>query len=294
MAFTGLFGPPRVSIDEFSRWARETAGVDPVHHYHALGACWPWLRSGRQKVLDVGPDPAPWLGAIERFAGGRHDLWACRHGANADAAASLPRGVRVLTAEFDVWSPLANRDAPSTLSETGFTLVTALQLVDHLYHPETLFRSLFDAMATRAVLVLTASNVSRFANVLGLVRGEGLAGDLDALIDRGRPARPLVREYNWRELNAAALAAGFVPVRHGFYDDPADAPAPSPFGAGLRDAAAPFLRERAQFASEIVLVFRKVGPLALKVRQARLALYPLLREGYARAGGVRRRLRAGR
>jgi Methyltransferase domain len=294
MVLAAIFGKPAVGREEFGRWAREERGVDAVHHYHALRACWPYLSTRRQKVLDIGPEPGAWLHTIRRFAGEKHELWACRQGASPDGAdpgGPPPGGARLLPAEFDVWSPLADFEAPTGLADKGFTLVTLIHVVDHLYHPEPLLRVLASAMATRGVLVITASNVGRLANLRGLIRGGGLAGDLDALIGRrGKYPRPRVREYCWRELTRAALAAGLTPVRHGFYDDPARREE-AEFDEPLRKAVTPMLSEHGQLQSDMILVFRKAGPVSVGLHRMRRGVYPLLREAHAKLEAARRRFR---
>ncbi len=256
-----LFKHPPVPLEPFTRWASQQPGVHPVHHYHALCALWPLLNSRSHKILDIGPDPIPWLQTIAHFTGTRHSLFACRQGGPADGLSRPPDNITVLPAEFDVWSPLAHRDVPNMLAEKGFTVVTALQVVDHLYHPDTLFRVLSQVMSPRGILLITASNVARLGNLLHLLGGGGLAGDLDALVGRTGPdrPRPRVREYCWQELNGAIIKAGFQTLDHSFYDDPADAPAESPFTETLRQAIASYVREPEQLHSELVLVYRKSG-----------------------------------
>ncbi|MDB5300631.1 MAG: hypothetical protein JWO87_2294 [Phycisphaerales bacterium] len=294
MGLAAIFGMPAVRREQFGRWAKGERGVDAVHHYHALQACWPYLSAGRQKVLDIGPEPSAWLRTLRHFAGEKHELWSCRQGASpdgTDAGGPAPDGARLMPAEFDLWSPLADYEAPTGLADKGFTLVTLLQVIDHLYHPEPLFRTLTSVMAPRAVLVITASNVGRMANLRGLLRGGGLAGDLDALIGRrGKYPRPRVREYCWRELTRAALAAGLTPVRHGFYDDPARREA-SDFDEPLRNAVAPILSEHGQLQSDMILVFRKAGAVSVGLHRMRRGVYPLLREAHAKLEAARRRFR---
>jgi hypothetical protein len=293
MVLPGIFGRTAVGQEEFGQWAREADGVDAVHHYHALRACLPHLTAGRQKMLDIGPEPGPWLRTVERFAGSRHELWACRQGGEAELRSPVPKGAKILPAEFDVWSPLSNREAPTALGAKGFTLVTALQVVDRLYHPDTFFRVVAGAMAPRGILVLTCSNVARFGNVLGLLRGGGVAGDLDALIGRrGKYPRPRVREYCWQELTAVALGFGLAPIGHGFYDDPADASPPTEFDAKLRETVTPLLRDRGQLQSEMVLIFRKAGTMKVRMFRLRRSIYMGLREAHAKYNALRRRLRA--
>ena len=68
-------------------------------------------------------------------------------------------GITLLRGEFDIWSPLADREAPNTLPRGNFTLVTALDVVDRMYHPDLLFRVLMEVVARRGVLVISARNV---------------------------------------------------------------------------------------------------------------------------------------
>jgi hypothetical protein len=152
---------------------------DLIHHLHALRACWPMLKRGPQSILDIGPDPIPWLRTIEHFAGTHHRLAGCVQNAEEDIAPESEesmdhrrdRGgsqreegfaVSILTPrssassavdnlgedhypltpiELDVWSPLARKGLPAELPAGDYTLITALAVVDHLYHPEPFFRA---------------------------------------------------------------------------------------------------------------------------------------------------------
>jgi hypothetical protein len=292
MPFAGLFGRAVVREEDFAQWARATPGVHAVRDYHILRASWRYLQAGRRKILDISTEPGPWLATLERFCGQQHELWACRQGGVGEMKPA-PAGATVMPAEFDVWSPLENREAPHVLAERGFTVVTARHVVDHLYHPEPFFRALSDVMPSRGVLIVSASNVACLTNVVGLLRGGGLAGNLDALIGRHDPTRlrPRVREYCCRELNRAAMSAGFAPVGHRFYDDPAIAPAPGEWGEPTRRAIAPFQRERGQLQSEMILIFRKAGPVSAWFLRVRRRVYPLLREANAKYKNLRRRFK---
>jgi len=292
MRFAGLFGRAVVRKEEFAQWALQSPGVDAVHDYHVLRASWTYLQSGRRKILDISTEPGPWLSTLQRFCGHRHELWGCRQGGVGEMKPG-PGGATLMPAEFDVWSPLENREAPHALAERGFTVVTARNVVDHMYHPDPLFRVLADVMPPRGVLLVSASNVACLGNVVGLLRGGGVAGDLNALIGRydATRARPRVRAYCWQELNRSAMSAGFAPVGHQFYHDPAAAPAPSEWDQPTRRAIEPFQRERGQLQSEMILIFRKAGPVSVRLLRARRRVYPLLREAHAKYKSVRRRFK---
>jgi hypothetical protein len=276
--FARLFSQRLVSRRNFAHWSRESGGADPVNPYEMLRASWTYLATGPQKILNIGPDPGPWLMAVEQFSGHRHDLWAARHGDTGNVG-QVPAGARQLSLELDVWFPLHAHEQAHTITEHGFTLVAAIQFVDHLYHPYLFFRAVADALVPEGILVVTAGNVARLENLQRLLRGGGMTHDLDALIGRSDPTdpRPRVREYCWRELNNAAGRAGFDLIGRHYYEGPPNARDKIELGDRVRRAVMPFLRERGQLQSEMILIFRKRGPIEPQASGTRQRIGALLR-----------------
>jgi hypothetical protein len=197
--------------------------------------------------------------------------------------------------ELDVWSPMSDREAPSVITETGFTLVTAMEVVEHLYHPEWMFRMLSDVMAPGGILFLTTNNAARWGNILGMIRGNGMAGNLDELLPKGGGKlgawRPHAREYVWRELNNVASKCGFVHVRHGFYEenynrqllDAVESPVEDvavndPRERTFLDAMRPLLKEPDQLKSGMYLILKKAGRVTRGIRRLRSGLHQVYRE----------------
>ena len=188
-----------------------------IHHRHALRACWPYLKRSSQSILDIGPDPLPWLRTLERCCDSAHKMAGCVQ--NADTAEVSESSPYLMTAvELDIWSPLARKGLPAQLPHGDYTLITALNLIDHLYHPEPFIKAVAQVLRPGGVLLLTGANISARKNLLGLLRGDGVAPDLDAVVGLKRGPRPRVRQYSWREIANLALSHNFVPVRHGFYE----------------------------------------------------------------------------
>src|SRR5579864_6294672 len=106
MPLARLLGKRMVRQRDFAQWARQTPGVHPLRHWHALRLCWPFLTAGPQAILDVGPNPPPWLRTIRNFAGPRHELWSGWQGA-ARQATEPQEVIHHLDVEFDIWSPFA-------------------------------------------------------------------------------------------------------------------------------------------------------------------------------------------
>ncbi|MDB5300632.1 MAG: hypothetical protein JWO87_2295 [Phycisphaerales bacterium] len=250
---TLMQAPPQSSVaswDQFVEWARlenihqkNISGVHPDDHgnaalrgrtyfevncfryYHALKVCWPYLNRPGQKIMDVGSWPGGWLRAMSHFAGHhRPEVWASGLIFPDDFLVKMGGACHgTVKCELDVWSPMYDREAPNVFTERGFTLVTAMEVVEHLYHPGWMFKVIHDSMVTGGILFLTTNNVSRLFNLYGIVKGGGMAGNLDELLPRGGGIlgawRPHAREYCWQELNHIALKAGFHHIDHGFYQE---------------------------------------------------------------------------
>jgi hypothetical protein len=239
-----------ISWDAFVQWARQEneyqkkiAGVHGDDHanfelrgrtyfevncyryFHALQVCWPYLNRPGQKVMDVGSWPGAWLRAIAHFAGHqRPEVWASGL-LFPDAFLEKMDGAcqGTVKCELDVWSPMFDREAPNVLTERGFTFVSAMEVVEHLYHPGWMFKVIHDAMVPGGILMLTTNNVARLSNVYGLLKGGGMAGNLNELLPRGGGIlgawRPHAREYCWQELESIGAKAGFQHITHGFYQE---------------------------------------------------------------------------
>jgi hypothetical protein len=118
--------------------------VNLYRFFRSLELCHPILAEPRShKILDIGSFPGVWLRALNHFAKSDkspHDYWAA--GLELDQTfADVTGGVcsNILTCELDIFSPLADRDVPNVLTETGFTFVSAMEIVEHLYHPGWMF-----------------------------------------------------------------------------------------------------------------------------------------------------------
>ena len=274
-----------VSREAFSQWAQQCNGID-FRHWQALRLCWAYLAGGPQRVLDIGPDPIPWLRTIRHFSRQPHELWAGRQGVGSvQRDGSAPDdAIRCLDIELDLWSPVARIEADNVLPPRHFSLITALHVVDTVYHPSHFFQAAADALVPDGVLIVTARNVAASSQILDLLRGKGLSPHLDHLI--GNPtASPRYRQYCWRELHAAARPAGLVLVGHGFYSDAAD-PAIGKDQARLEAAARPLLLEKKQLESEFFLILQKSVGLRGALGRARNKLAALRTH-------VRRRLASG-
>lgn len=239
-----------ISWEQFRQWAlsennhqKEIAGVHAPDHgnpdlrgrtyfevnvyryFHAMQVCYPYLNKPNQKFMDVGSWPGAWLRAIAHFAAHHHpQVWASGLIFPPDfiqKMAGACHGTQRI--ELDVWSPMYDREAPNVFTERGYTFVSAMEVVEHLYHPGWMFKVIHEAMAPGGILFLTTNNVERLSNVFGLVKGGGMAGNLDELLPRGGGIlgqwRPHAREYCWQELNHVALQAGFHHLQHGFYQE---------------------------------------------------------------------------
>lgn len=274
--------------EQFSKWAAANEGVDSTHHYHPLLALSPYLH-GRNKILDIGSEPGPWLNTLAQFAGNRHEFFGARQGGIGPAKCG-PIGSSIFPVELDIWSPLGDREISPSLRGNDYSIVTALGLTDRMYHPDPLFRAASEALAPGGTFLISVTNVARFERVLGLIRGIGVAGDLDAMIGRqGRNVpRPIVREYCWQELTGAAINAGFSHLSHVFYDDPAGHWEAGPFTEPLHKALIAFLQEPGQLQTHLILIFRKPGQMTLKLHSMRQAL---LREAHFRYTNVKRSLK---
>ncbi len=252
--------------------------VNLYRYYATLKLAWPYLQTPQPKILDVGSWPGVWLRVLKQFIGQRNpQIWA--------TGLIFPQNFMevmngacdgTMKCELDPWSPLAEKDAPNELTQRGFTFVSAMEVVEHLYHPGWMFQVLADAMAPGGILLMTTNNIARLQNMLDLLRGGGLSGNLEQLVPIGGGStgawRPHMREYAWMELNHLALQAGFEYVAHAFFEDnygkrlltgqdaielelqiPADVP------AGLVAALDPLLHERAQLLPAMCLVLRRSG-----------------------------------
>jgi hypothetical protein len=276
---------PPVSREAFSQWAQQCSGID-FRHWQALRLCWTYLTGAGQRVLDIGPDPLPWLRTIRHFSRQTHELWAGRQGiSSTQQNGSAPvDGIRCLDVELDLWSPVARIEADNVLPPQHFSLITALHVVETVYHPSHFFQGAADALLPDGVLIVTARNVAASSQILDLLRGNGLAPDLGNLI--GDPkVSPRYRQYCWRELHAAARPAGLVLVGHGFYSDAADRAVSEDQGR-LEAAAAPLLPEKQQLESEFFLILQKSVGLRRALARARHKLAALRTH-------VRRRLVSG-
>ncbi len=239
-----------IDWESFRQWAlaendyqKHIAGVHPADHaipdlrgrtyfevnvyryFHALQVCWPWLNRPNQKAMDVGSWPGAWLRAIAHFAA-RHRpaVWASGllfpdHFLEKMGGACI--GIQKI--ELDVWSPMYDREVPNVFTEKNFTFVSAMEVVEHLYHPGWMFNVIHQAMSPGGILFLTTNNISRLSNLFGLLRGVGISGNLDELLPRDGGIlgawRPHAREYCWQELSQIAQKANFIPLAHGFYQE---------------------------------------------------------------------------
>ena len=239
-----------ITWEQFRQWAlqenehqRSIAGVHPPDHgnpdlrgrtyfevncfryFHALQVCWPYLNRPNQKVLDVGSWPGAWLRAIAHFSGHHHpEVWASGlifPDGFLEKMAGACQGIQKI--ELDVWSPMYDREAPNVLTERNFTFVSAMEVVEHLYHPGWMFKVIHEAMVPGGILFMTTNNVARLSNIYGLLKGGGMVSNLDELLPRGGGIlggwRPHAREYAWQELNHVALMHGFHHLAHGFYQE---------------------------------------------------------------------------
>ena len=262
MPLADLLGRPAIGRKQFLEWAGHCPGIDPVHHYRALRICWPYLQRAHRNILDIGPDPAPWLDTIARFCGSRHQLAGCLQGGTR-AADGTPK-YSITPVELDIWSPLAAKDLPATLPGQGYDLITALQVVDRLYHPEPFFKAVAKALRPGGTLVLTLQNVGACANIMRLLSGASVCPELAALVQPSAGQRPLVREYCWRELANLALFCDFVPVDHGYYDGAARDDLSSPQGRRINEAFEPFMEHPHQLRGFLYLLFRRTNGLAMR------------------------------
>jgi SAM-dependent methyltransferase len=242
--------PHPISWQQFVTWARQEnqyqkqiAGVHGADHphallrgrtyfevnlyryFHALNVCWPYLDRPGQKIMDVGSWPGAWMRLIAHFAA-PHQPRAWASGLMFPDQFLEKMGgacAGMLRCELDPYSPMRDTSAPTTLAEKDFTFVSAMEVVEHLYHPKGMFQVIADAMAPGGILFLTTNNVGRLANLFTLLTGGGLVGNLQELIPRDGGIlgnwRPHAREYAWRELEAIAQSTGFVPISHGFYQE---------------------------------------------------------------------------
>jgi len=250
--------------------------VNLYRYFHALQVCWPYLNRPGQKIMDVGSWPGAWLRVIAHFAAQHQPkAWASglmfpdRFLEKMDGACA-----GMLRCELDPYSPMRDMSAPTTLAENDFTFVSAMEVVEHLYHPRGMFQVIHEAMAPGGVLFVTTNNVSRLSNLFAILNGGGLVGNLEELIpsDGGILGnwRPHAREYAWQEANALAQSAGFEPITHGFYQENyalrllegIDQPSEElvlPRGAEKRLAREliPLLAEPDQLKSGMYLLFRK-------------------------------------
>lgn len=260
---TRLLGHPMIPRAQFNDWARGNPGVDTVRHYHALRACWPFLMRGPQNFLNIGAEPTPWLRTVGHFAGAGHRLFGCRQNAIGDQPVS-DGPFPVDDIELDTWSPLARKGLPSNIPYSNLSIITAVGLVDHLYHPEPFFKAVSEALQPGGVLILTVRNVGSMQNVLRLLNGDGLMPDLDAVAGLTPGPRPWIRQYAWRELAMVALYHHMYPVRHEFFgvDAPAEAgPPTSADGQSLDDAVCPILARPDQLRPYFFLVLRRARGL---------------------------------
>ena len=250
--------------------------VNLYRYFHALQVCWPYLNRPAQRIMDVGSWPGAWLRVIAHFAA-QHQPKAWASGLMFPDGFLEKMGgacAGMLRCELDPYSPMRDLSAPTALTEKGFTFVSAMEVVEHLYHPKGMFQVIHDAMAPGGVLFVTTNNVGRLSNLFAILNGGGLVGNLQELIPNGGGIlgnwRPHAREYAWREINALAQSAGFGPIAHGFYqenyalrllegiDQPSEALV-LPRGAEKRLAKEllPLLAEREQLKSGMYLLFKK-------------------------------------
>jgi hypothetical protein len=302
MTLTPTVAPSTILWEQFLAWARvenghqkKIAGVHGADHanpdlrgrtyfevnlyryFHALQVCWPYLNRPGQKVMDVGSWPGAWLRVIAHFAAAHEpQVWASGLMFPDDFLGKMGGACQgTIKCELDVWSPMCVRDAPTQFSEREFTLVTAMEVVEHLYHPGGMFKVIHDSMSPGGILFLTTNNIARLSNVYGLLRGLGVAGNLNELLPRDGGIlgawRPHAREYAWRELDAIARNAGFESVDHGFYQEnyalrlleQEQSPTDDLLCSGSEErrfaqAIAPMLREPGQLKSGMYLVLKKV------------------------------------
>ena len=238
-----------------------------VHQMHALRACLPELKRRSQNILDIGHDPIPWLRTLDELEGADHRLAGCLQ--NPDENVRVEESPYPITPiELDIWSPLARKGLPPELPGGDYTIITALGLIDHLYHPEPFFRAVAKALRPGGLLVLTAANVSSKENLLRLLGGDGVAPDLDAIVGLKEGPRSRVREYSWRELANVALFHHFVPAKHGFYDvDQEEVRGADPTACvlgsrrGMSHAVGPLLAHPQQLRSHFYLVLRRTRRL---------------------------------
>ena len=290
-----------ISWRQFRDWARveneyqkQIIGVHPADHpnaeargrtyfdinvyryFHAMQVCWPYLNRPDQKMLDVGSWPGAWLRAVAHFAA-RHrpQVWASGLLFPDDFLQKMDGACHgVQKCELDIWSPMHDREAPNVFTEKDFTFVSAMEVVEHLYHPGWMFKIIHDAMAPGGILFLTTNNVARLSNVFGLLTGFGTSNNLGELLPSNGGIlgawRPHAREYCWRELETIAGKAGFSLLSHGFYQEnyckpliAGDALPSEELVYASEDERrfameiSPVLAEPEQLKSGIYLVFRK-------------------------------------
>jgi len=199
--------------------------VNVYRYFHALQVCWPYLNRPNQKVMDVGSWPGAWMRVIANFCS-RHQprIWACGLIFPERFLEKMGGACQgMLHCELDPQSPMRDKAAPTSLSEGGFTFVSAMEVVEHLYDPRGMFELIGLAMEPGGVLFVTTNNIARLSNLFTLATGGGLAGNLDELNPRDGGIlgnwRPHAREYAWQDLNQFASAAGFHHLTHGFYQE---------------------------------------------------------------------------
>ncbi|MFO0838422.1 MAG: methyltransferase domain-containing protein [Phycisphaerae bacterium] len=299
---------PIPPLTEFVEWARgenehqrRLAGVHAADHlnadlrgrtyfevnlyryYATLRIAWPYLHAQpNPKILDVGSWPGVWLRIVRHYLAARNPKIFATGLIFPDNFMDLMAGAcdGTIKCELDPWSPLADRGAPNELTEHEFTFISAMEVVEHLYHPAWMFQLLSDAMAPGGILVLTTNNVARIRNLLDLMQGGGLFGNLEQLVPIAGGStgawRPHMREYAWRELNHLALLAGFEYVEHGFFED----------NYGVR------LIENVNSASDDLVVppdadarfVERIASGALEREQLKPSLYLVLRRRADRSG----------
>ncbi|HEX4794518.1 MAG TPA: methyltransferase domain-containing protein [Humisphaera sp.] len=273
-AISGVHGNDHPNPDLRGRTYFE---VNCYRYFHALQVCWPYINRPNQKIMDVGSWPGAWLRAIAHFAAAhKPEIWASGLIFPPDFIEKMGGACKgTLKCELDVWSPMHEREAPNVFTERNFTFVSAMEVVEHLYHPGWMFRIIHDAMVPGGVLFMTTNNVGRLSNIVGMLKGGGMAGNLDELLPRdgGKLGhwRPHAREYCWQELNHVALQYGFHHISHGFYSEnyglrlleEKDQPSEElPYNdEGERrfvEAVRPMLMEQEQLKSGMYLVFRRM------------------------------------
>ena len=251
--------------------------VNVYRYFHALQVCWPYLNRPNQKIMDVGSWPGAWMRVISNFCS-RHEprIWACGLIFPERFLEKMGGACHgMLHCELDPQSPMRDKAAPTGLSEGGFTFVSAMEVVEHLYDPRGMFRLIGQAMNPGGVLFVTTNNITRLSNLFTLATGGGLTGNLDELNPRDGGIlgnwRPHAREYAWRDLNEIATAAGFSHLTHGFYQENyarrliegTETPSEGLIFENARQrrfaqAVRPLLAEAEQLKSGMYLVFRRM------------------------------------